>query len=194
MHVEAEVKYKISESDYSQFPKRVIQLGFEDVGVVTQEDLYATYEPSTFGGFDFERVRKSTNLNGGVEYFWDRKYYAKDANSNKVRLEDSRTSTAEEYASIVNRAPVDCPRIVKQRHNFTGSISGYAATVSLDCVNFGAGHKYFIEAEIITNTDEGKKAQAACTEWLATNLDVDVTKEARGYLKQYMAYHSKAVN
>lgn len=192
--MEAEVKYKISEDQYTRLSEQLVKLKFSDAGMVTQEDLYATYEPSTLGGFDFERVRKSTALSGEVEYSWDRKYYAKDKHGNKVRLEDSRDSTAEEHADMVGRAPVDCPRIVKRRHNFTGTISGYAATVSLDCVNFGAGDTYFIEAEIITDPSEGKQAQLACKEWLANNLGVDVVKEARGYLRQYMVHLRKSQN
>lgn len=187
IHVEAEVKYQIFESDYAQFPKLITQLGFADLGIAEQEDTYVSYEPSTLGGFDFERIRKTTDDVGQVSYSWDRKYSAKDNFGKKVRLEDSRVTSQSEYGESFALASIDCPRVFKKRHNFTGLIGDWSATVSLDKVNFGVREEYFIEAEVITDTQHGREVRKLCKEWLADRLGVDTLQEAPGYLKQYFA-------
>ncbi len=187
VHVEAEVKYHISESSYALFPKLIVQLGFVDAGVFAQEDRYVTYEPSPLGGFDFERIRKTVADNGEAQYSWDRKYSAKDGMGKKVRLEDTRTTTELEYVQALGLASEECPVVHKRRHNFTGTIAQWPATVSLDIVNFGSKQEHFIEAEIITDAEHGREARQVCKDWLEHNLGVDTIQEAPGYLKQYFA-------
>lgn len=188
-HVEAEVKYQISAAEYAELPARLLEVGFLDGGSITQEDRHIMYEPSALGGFDFERIRKTTTTAGEVEYSWDRKFNGKDAAGNKLRLEDSRVTTREEYETALELAPPECPTVLKQRHNFTGTIEGFAATVSLDKVNFGSGDAYFIETEIITTLEHGQEAKQLCTQWLTGSLHINTVVEAPGYLKQYLAHH-----
>lgn len=186
-HVEAEVKYQVSGFEYTHFPTLITNLGFLDAGVVTQEDRYVTYEPSPLGGFDFERIRKTVASDEQIQYSWDRKYSAKDGADKKVRLEDSRVTTQQEYDQALALASVECPVVHKQRHNFTGALSDWPATISLDLVNFGGEDEYFIEAEILTDTEHGREARKLCKQWLAESLGVNTLQEAPGYLKQYFA-------
>lgn len=187
VHVEAEVKYQISESDYAEFPELMLQFGFTDIGIAQQEDTYVSYEPSVLGGFDFERIRKTVSDVGQVGYSWDRKYSAKDDAGKKVRLEDSRVTSQNEYSESLALASADCPVVYKKRRNFTGLVGDWPATVSLDQVNFGSGEEYFIEAEVITDPQHGREVRKLCKEWLSHALGIDTTQEAPGYLKQYFA-------
>lgn len=186
-HVEAEVKYKISAEEYAQLTKLLVSLGFVNQGVVMQEDYHIAHNTSPFGGMDFQRIRKTTPLSGVSEYSWDKKSNSVDAHGNKVRLEDSRPSSEEEYNQLLSGAPTDSPRVMKRRHNFVGTIGTWSATISVDAVDFGAGDSYFVEAEIITDLEHGVEAKELCKQWLAENLDIDITTEAPGYLKQFFA-------
>lgn len=184
--VEAEVKYEISEEQYSHLSELLLGAGFVKDKVMTHEDHYTEHTKSELGGFNFVRVRKQTGEDGRVEYLWNKKTHALDSSGNKIRLEQPGDLSEAEYGNLVAKASINHPIIIKNRQDFIGKIQNWPATVSVDSICIGGVQKYFIEVEIITDPFSGHTAREACKTWAKDVLHIEA-KEADGYLNQYLS-------
>lgn len=184
--VEAEVKYEISETEYEQLPELLLGLGFKSDKIMVHEDHYTEHSKSELGGFDFVRVRKQTRADGQVDYLWNKKTHALDDGGNKIRLEEPGDLSESEFQSLLAKASINHPIIIKNRQDFVGKIQQWPATISVDSIRIGGAQKYFVEVEIITDQFSGHAAREACRAWAKDKLRVNA-KEADGYLNQYLS-------
>lgn len=184
--VEAEVKLSMTEAERGPVVARLIELGFREVGAVEQIDYYVEHESSDLGGMNFSRLRNESGV-----YTWNRKRHALDANGAKVRLEEARDLSAEEFNALLSQAPAEPIIIRKQRDNYMGFIEEWPTTVSLDVVVLGGETKYFIEVEVMTDVEHGAEVRTLCKTWAREVLGI-TGLESVGYLKQYLAAHSDA--
>jgi adenylate cyclase class IV len=179
--VEAEVKLGMAEAERGPVAARLLGLGFRDTGTVEQIDYYVEYESSDLGGINFSRLRSEHGV-----YSWNRKRHTLDANSTKVRLEESRDLSVDEFNTMLSQASAEPIIIRKQRSNYTGFIKTWPATVSLDVVVLGGETKYFIEVEVMTDVEHGAEVRTLCKTWAREALGV-TGPESVGYLNQYLA-------
>lgn len=179
--VEAEVKLSMTAAEREPMIARLLELGFREAGTVAQEDYYIEHESSDLGGMNFSRLRNE----GGV-YTWNRKRHALDANGEKVRLEEARDLSEEEFNTLLSQAPAEPIIIRKQRSNYTGFIEEWSTTVSLDVVVLDNEEKYFVEVEVMTDVEHGAEVRSLCKLWAVQKLGV-TGAEAPGYLKQSLS-------
>lgn len=182
--VEAEVKLSMTEAECGPMIVRLLELGFREAGTVAQEDYYIEHESSDLGGMNFSRLR-----NEGRVYTWNRKRHALDAHGEKVRLEEARDLSEEEFHSLLSQASASPIIIRKQRDNYTGFIAEWPTTVSLDVVVLNGETKYFVEVEVMTDVEHGAVVRALCRTWARETLGA-TGFESAGYLKQYLAAHA----
>lgn len=181
--VEAEVKLSMAANERAPMSARLLALGFHPSGTVAQEDYYIEHESSDLGGMNFSRLRNESGV-----YTWNRKRHALDVNSEKVRLEEARDLSEEEFKTLLSQAPTGPIIIRKQRDNYTGFIAEWPATVSLDVVVLNGEIKYFVEVEVMTDVEHGVEVRALCKTWAREVLGA-TGFESAGYLKQYLAVH-----
>ena len=143
------------------------------------------YQKNPIGGYDFERYRKITGVNGG-SFLWNRKARAKDSKGKGVRVEDGEQVTAQEFEQALVSAVQDHPVVHKKRQDFGGKIEHFTATVSLDEALFNGIKKYFLEVEILTDLEQGNFARRLCKDFAKDVLGI-TSKSAPGYLRQYLA-------
>lgn len=179
--VEAEVKLNMTEAERGPIVARLLELGFREVGIVEQTDYYVEHESSDLGGMNFSRLRDESGV-----YTWNRKRHALDASGAKVRLEEARDLSVEEFNSLLSQAPTEPIIIRKQRSNYAGFIEEWPTTVSLDVAVLNNEEKYFIEVEVMTDVEHGAEVRSLCKLWAVQKLGV-TGAEAPGYLKQYLS-------
>ncbi len=182
--VEAEIKLSMTEVERSSMIARLLELGFKEAATVGQEDYYIEHESSDLGGMNFSRLRNESGV-----YTWNRKRHALDANGEKVRLEEARGLSEEEFNTLLSQAPAEPIIIRKQRSNYTGFIEEWSTTVSLDVVVLNGETKYFVEVEVMTDVEHGAVVRALCRTWARETLGA-TGFESAGYLKQYLAAHA----
>lgn len=179
--VEAEVKILLTQAEYLELPVKLTGLGFSASQPVAQVDYYIEHESSDLGGMNFSRLRNESGV-----YTWNRKRHALDANGAKVRLEEARDLSVEEFNTLLSQAPTEPIIIRKQRSNYAGFIEEWPTTVSLDVVVLNNEEKYFIEVEVMTDVEHGAEVRSLCKLWAVQKLGV-TGAEAPGYLKQYLS-------
>lgn len=185
--VEAEVKYEILSSEYKQLPELLLTLGFVAQSTVVHEDHYVAYEKSSLGGFNFDRARIVKTEGTPTLHWWNRKTHALDSLGNKIRLEEPKDLTEEQFGQMVAEAPANHPVVLKHRQDFVGKIGEFTATVSLDSILIGGKQKYFVEAEIMSDMEHGHAAKELCARWLGSNLRINTLFEAPSYINQFLS-------
>jgi adenylate cyclase class IV len=142
---EVEYKVEITKEERDKLIEKLLETGFLNKGVVSQNDFYTEVRFSPDGGYDFCRYRKE----GGKFIFTEKVHEMHEGK--KIRKETEREVSESEFLSHIKNSP-DCVKIIKERESFQGSWKDIIPHVDMDSVKFdhSASERYFVEAEVLT--------------------------------------------
>ena len=174
LKIESEVKIQLSKDEFEKIPEKIIENDFYFVSSNNLSDYYLKKSKSKYGGWDFIRLRSISDN----KYLLTNKKWFLDKENNKIRNEDEKEISVEEFQKLTQNYSV---LINKKRTNYKGLLFNMPTTVSLDELTIGKNY-YFIECEITTNPDNANTIREKIFQWMKGKLQLDNKEEAPSIL------------
>ena len=174
LKIESEVKIQLTKDEFSKISKKIIEKGFSLVSSNKISDYYLKKLQSKHGGWDFDRLRSVDDS----KYIFTNKEWSLDQNGYKVRNEDEKEVSIQEFQKLIKNYSV---LINKNRTNYKGLLFNKPATISLDELHVNQNY-YFIECEIMTDIKDASIIRKKIFQWMKDELKLKDKKEALSML------------
>ena len=175
---EAEVKFQFTEAEYLPLLQEIIQRGFKQSAAEILTDYYLDFAKSTFGGYDFTRLRCPDAGNDLLTS----KHWVADNHGNPVRMEEENIITSELALQLLDDNP-NALKLIKKRSSFQGIIPPHHASLVIDDLTLGDEEYHFLECEVLTTREAAEKTRQLLFSWATANLPISAQKESPSMLE-----------